>query len=85
VVAHEPSGTVGPTIANETTNALLQLKSEGACVVVLPTRLATLRSADQIVVLNDHRIELVGTHAKLLEQSELYRHLIYIRFAPFAN
>jgi ATP-binding cassette subfamily B protein len=85
VVAHEPTGTVGPSIANETTTALLQLKNEGACVVVLPTRLATLRSADQIVVLHNHRIEFVGTHSQLLEQSELYRHLIYIRFAPFAN
>jgi len=76
---------VGPTVANESTNALLQLRDDGACVVVLPTRLATLRSADQIVVLHNHRIEFVGTHSQLLEVSELYRHLIYIRFAPFAN
>ena len=85
VVVQEPAGSTGPRIAHDTATALLQLKAEGACVVVLPTRLATLRSADQVVVLNNHRIEYVGTHAQLLEQSELYRHLIYIRFAPFAN
>ena len=52
-------------------------------VVVLPQRLSTLRAADQIIVLHDHKIAGIGTHAQLLEESEIYRHLNYMQFSPF--
>jgi ABC-type multidrug transport system fused ATPase/permease subunit len=37
--------------------------------------LATVQFADEIVVLNDHTIEDVGTHSALLEESPTYREL----------
>jgi ABC-type multidrug transport system fused ATPase/permease subunit len=80
VVAEEPRSRGRPTTENETLEALQQLTAEGAIVVVLPNRPGTLRMADQVIVLHEHRIAATGTHAQLLEQSELYRHLNYLRF-----
>ena len=82
VVAEEPGPGLGTTEA-ESTDALMQLRNEGFIVVVLASRLSTLRSADQIVLLHDHRVESIGTHAELLDRSELYRHLNYVRFTRF--
>jgi ATP-binding cassette subfamily B protein len=82
VIAEEP----GPTqseVESVSTGALQQLKQEGIIVVVLASRMSTLRAADQIVMLHDHRIADVGTHAELLERSELYRHFTYVRFTQF--
>jgi ATP-binding cassette, subfamily B, bacterial len=81
VVANEPSASVRPTTEGDTLDALQQLKQLNAIVVVLPNRLATLRASDKIVVINDHRIDGVGTHSELLESSEIYRHLNYMRFS----
>ena len=68
-------------IEQHTTGALHELVKGGALVLVLAQRLSTLRAADQIIVVNDHRVTHQGTHAELLEQSELYRHLNYLWFA----
>lgn len=80
-VAEEPRTSVRQKTESDTLDALLQLRNTGAMVVVLPNRLGTLRTADQIIVLHDHRIENIGTHADLLERSEIYRHLNYIKFS----
>lgn len=82
VVAEEPGPYQAATEA-ESTDALMQLRNEGFIVVILASRLSTLRSADQIVLLHDHRVEDIGTHAELLDRSELYRHLNYVRFTRF--
>jgi ATP-binding cassette, subfamily B, bacterial len=81
VVAEEPSSRPGAAIEQHTTGALHELVKGGALVLVLAQRLSTLRAADQIIVVNDHRVTHQGTHAELLEQSELYRHLNYLWFA----
>ncbi len=87
VVAEEPTSMQNNSSQNtthaDTTDALVQLRNEGLIVVVLPSRISTLRAADQIVLLNDHRVEDIGTHAELLERNERYRHMNYVRFARF--
>ena len=83
VVAQEPSVRVKSTTESESLNAIQQLKDERTMVVVLPQRLSTLRAADQIIVLHDHKVAGIGTHAQLLEDSEIYRHLNYMQFSPF--
>jgi ABC-type multidrug transport system fused ATPase/permease subunit len=80
VVAEEPGPTL-TAIDSESTHALLQLKNEGFIVVVLASRLATLRAADQIVLIHEHRVEDIGTHSELLERNERYRHMNYLRFS----
>ncbi len=81
VVAEEPQPAARASIEHDTTEALLQLKADGVIVVVLPSRITTLRAADQVLLVHEHRIAAVGTHAELLETSELYRHLNYLRFS----
>ena len=46
---------------------------EGKTLIVIAHRLSTVSNADRIVLVNDGRIEAVGTHAELLKASPLYR------------
>lgn len=85
VVAEEPSVKVSSSVEQETLQAMQKLANQGSLVVVMAHRLATLRSADKIIVVHDRRIFGVGTHAQLLEVNELYRHLNYIRFSPLRH
>lgn len=54
-------------------------------MILLPSRLSTLRSVDRIVLLNRGRVEVVGTHEILLNSSALYRHWEYIHFNEFRH
>lgn len=81
VVAEEPLPSQS-TAELDTTRALLELRNQKRIVLVLPNRISTLRAADQVVVLYHRRVADVGTHAELLERSELYRHWNYMHFAP---
>lgn len=81
VVAFEPKQRVSSQEELDTLAALVKLKEQGATVLVVPERLSTLRSADQIVVFQEGRIVASGNHQRLLEESELYRHFNYIRFS----
>jgi len=83
IVAQEPSVRVKATTESATLDSILQLKSESTLLVVLTKRLSTLRAADQIIVIHEHKVAGIGNHAQLLEQSEIYRHLNYMQFSPF--
>ena len=48
----------------------------GRTVVIVAHRLSTIRAADQIVVMDDHKIVDVGTHEDLLRKSLKYEELI---------
>jgi ATP-binding cassette subfamily B protein len=54
------------------------LKSEiaDATVFVVAQRISTVINADRIVVLDNGRVVGIGTHAQLLEQSEIYREIV---------
>jgi ATP-binding cassette subfamily B protein len=53
--------------------ANLRAAGRGRTVVVAAHRIATVRGADQILVLREGRAEALGTHAQLLERSRWYR------------
>jgi ABC-type multidrug transport system fused ATPase/permease subunit len=61
------------------TEALIQnaLKEEmvGRTVLLVTHRVSTVRYADRIIILNEGRIEDVGSHDELMERNELYRRL----------
>jgi ATP-binding cassette subfamily B protein len=53
--------------------ASLRSEGRGRTVVVAAHRIATVRSAEQILVLREGRAEALGTHEELLERSSWYR------------
>jgi ATP-binding cassette subfamily B protein len=79
VCLEEPKDRLDPD-----TKSLLDDTMERFChnrtVIVLPSRLTTLRACDQIFLLQDGKLSAVGTHRELIETSELYRHLQYVEF-----
>ena len=66
VVIEEPRG-VGydPQSEQQTLEAMQSLVCDSRITVVLPQRLNTLRQCDAIIMLHDHRVAGVGTHADL--------------------
>jgi ATP-binding cassette subfamily B protein len=56
----------------------------GRTTFVIAHRLATVVRAERIVLLNEGRIEAVGTHQQLLEQSPLYARLSALQFKTAA-
>jgi len=57
--------------------AALVPETRDATVLVVAQRVATIRHADKIVVLEDGAVVGVGTHRELLESSETYREIVY--------
>lgn len=49
---------------------------ENKTLIVIAHHLSTIESADQIVVMEDGRITARGTHAELLEKSEMYNMMV---------
>jgi ATP-binding cassette subfamily B protein len=50
----------------------LEKLSEGRTTVVIAHRLSTIRDADRIVVMEDGRVQEMGTHDQLLEKGGIY-------------
>ncbi len=50
--------------------------TQGATVVIVAQRVATIEGADQIVVLEDGRVVGRGSHAELLRSSDTYREIV---------
>lgn len=54
--------------------------ASGKTVIAIAHRLSTILKADQIVVMDKGEIKEVGTHAELLETSDIYRRLYSMQF-----
>lgn len=52
----------------------------GRTTFVIAHRLSTITKADQIILLNEGRIEAVGTHSELLQKNALYSRLAELQF-----
>lgn len=57
----------------------------GRTVIVLARRLPTLRAVERILLFHQGALIGDGNHIDLLADSELYRHLNYVRFNEFRN
>ena len=56
--------------------AALARETTGATVVIVAQRVATIRHADTIVVLDDGRVVGTGTHRQLMESNQTYREIV---------
>jgi ABC-type multidrug transport system fused ATPase/permease subunit len=73
-VLDDATSSVDASTEAQIKDALRQVM-EGRTTFVIAHRLSTISLADQIVVLEDGRIEAQGTHDELVERSGLYREI----------
>ncbi|MFO1063297.1 MAG: ABC transporter ATP-binding protein [Pirellulales bacterium] len=85
IVMEEPESRVDTKTEQETIEAIRSVVRHNTITVLLPQRLTTLRQCDRILLIHEHQIADVGTHAELLQRSDLYRHINYVRFSPLRN
>jgi ATP-binding cassette subfamily B protein len=61
-------------------HAALTRLMQGRTTLVIAHRLATVKNANRIAVINEGKLEAIGTHDQLLESSPLYAHLASLQF-----
>ncbi len=57
--------------------AALKKETRDSTVIIVGQRVASIMSADRIVVLEQGRIAGIGTHKELMETSDVYREIVY--------
>lgn len=84
VIVQEPPEPADEKEAQAIDVALQQVRT-GRTLIVIPSRLATLRAADHVFLIHQGRLHAEGTHTELLQADALYRHLNYVLFTPFRD
>lgn len=84
LIVEEPAEPISAALAEQVDRLLAELSKERT-VIVLATRLATLRSADRVMLFHEGRLTAQGAHAALLQSHDLYRHLNYVRFNEYRH
>lgn len=79
LILDEATSSVDTRTEVQIQEALLRLM-KGRTAFVIAHRLSTIRNADQVLVVNDHRIIERGTHAELLAQEGFYYNLYMSQF-----
>jgi thiol reductant ABC exporter CydD subunit len=75
LILDEPSSSLDPVSEAAITRVLAALSRERT-IIVIAHRLATVRQADRIIVLNDGRIAEAGRHEELLRGGGLYARMV---------
>lgn len=78
VILDEATSSIDPENETELLLALRELLKDKT-VIVIAHKLATVRHADRIVVLDDGKIVQEGTHDELVKQEGVYRRFVEIR------
>ena len=47
----------------------------GTTKIIIAQRISSVQDADMIVIMNDGKIDAVGTHEQLIKSSEIYREI----------
>jgi ATP-binding cassette subfamily B protein len=91
VVADEPTAALDARAEHTVFAALRSMAADGdgpgggGITVLVTHRLANVRTADQIVVLEHGRISDVGTHGELMERGGIYRDLFSLQARAYAD
>jgi ABC-type multidrug transport system fused ATPase/permease subunit len=84
VIIEEPSGVLDEDVRNLLDDTLARL-ALGRTLILLPHRLSTIRSCDQVILLHNGQVDDVGPPVQLQTDSKLYRHLLYMEFNEFIS
>src|SRR5262249_3683922 len=84
VIVQEPAAPIDEADAALIDDALRRLGDERT-LIVLATRLETLRNADSVYLIHEGKLAAAGPHFGLLQSSPLYRHVNYMRFNEFGT
>lgn len=82
LILDEATSSVDTRTEIQIQEALLRLL-EGRTAFVIAHRLSTIRNADQVLVVNDHRIIERGTHESLLAEGGFYANLYLSQYRRF--
>jgi ATP-binding cassette subfamily B protein len=80
IILDEATASIDPENEQLIQQAISAL-THGKTIVVIAHRLATIKHADQILVVDNGRISQRGTHEELLNQDGIYKRFVAIREA----
>ena len=78
IILDEATASIDPENEHLIQHAISEL-TKGKTVITIAHRLATVRNADRILVVNDGRIAKSGTHEELIERNGIYKRFTDIR------
>lgn len=78
VIFDEATANIDPENEDKLKAAIEEL-TKNKTIIMIAHRLSTIRNADQILVLNNGKIEQQGNHEELMKQGGLYKTLISMR------
>ena len=78
IILDEATASIDPENEHLIQGAITEL-SRGKTIITIAHRLATIQNADQILVVEDGKIEEKGSHAELLQKDGRYKRFIEIR------
>ena len=69
-------------VTDRALRSALKERAKDATVVIVAQRVSTIMDADQIIVLNNGRIDGIGTHNQLMESSTTYKEIVTSQLSP---
>ena len=85
VIADEPTAAMDARAEHAVFTALRGLGGSERITVLVTHRLANVRHADQIVVLEEGRVVELGTHAELMARGGTYHELFSLQARAYAD